>query len=94
MDDQELLDRFFTDLNQLMEDYMFWTEEKPKMLAINPGIVSKLSRLRGFYERPELRALVPAHAPVVRYFRLITSEGEEVVVTLYDDWQEKYLHFE
>jgi len=87
--EKELLDRFFTDLTQFMENYIFWTSEVPKTLVINPDIIGKLSRMEGFYEREELKSLVPAHAPVVRYFRLKYG-----VVELYEDYEEKFLHFE
>jgi hypothetical protein len=92
--DKATLDRFFTDLNQFLDDYLFWTGEFPSTLIMNPDIIGKLSRVEGFYQRKELESLVPAHAPVVRFFRLQPSEGEPVIVQIYEDWEEKFLHFE
>lgn len=89
----KLMDDFF--LNMLAQAVAFthWVDGLPKLLIINPDIIGKLSRIKGFYERPELRALVPAHAPVVRYIRLVLPQ-EEVILKIIDDWDETFYHFE
>jgi hypothetical protein len=83
------LDDFFASLNELGKWYIRYTSEAPKTLAINPDIVKKMAQVEGFYQREELQGLVPAHAPVVRYFKLDFG-----MVMLVDDWEEKFLHFE
>jgi hypothetical protein len=89
INDEKLLDAFFEQLCEIGKWHTFWTSEAPKELIINPDIIQKLSRLDGFYQRQELRAEVTASAPVVRYFNLDFG-----IVTIIDDWDEKYLHFE
>lgn len=84
-----MLDRFFTQLKELLAHYREWTEEVPKKLVINPDILRKLAKIEGFYQRPELQGEITAHSPVVRYFKL-----GEIVVLLDEDWAEKFLHFE
>jgi len=83
------LSTFFKNLDELGKWYVEVTSEVPKKLFINPEVVGKLARIEGFYQRPELRGIVPAHAPLVRYFKL--SFG---VVLLVDDWEERFLHFD
>lgn len=86
---KEQLDQFFNRLDNLGKWYCESTSEVPKNLFVNPAIIGKLARLDGFYQRPELAGIVPAHAPLVRYFKL--SFG---VVLLVDDYEEKFLHFD
>lgn len=86
---KKTLDDFFTHINELRKWFTHYTHEVPKRLFINPEIVAQMSRVEGFYQRAELGGIVPAYAPVVRYFKL-----DECVVTLVDDWEEKFLHFE
>lgn len=83
------LDDFFANLNVLGEMFTRYTGEVPKRLNVNPDIIGKMSTVEGFFQREELQGLVPAHAPVIRYLKLKFG-----VVMLYDDWQEKFLHFE
>jgi hypothetical protein len=87
--EQDQMARFFERLVNFADEFHEWTSEAPKLLVINPDIVGKLSRIEGFYQRPELEALVPEHAPVVRHFRLPFG-----VVEIYEDFEEKFLHFE
>lgn len=87
--DAEMLDQFFGEMEQHSDAYKLWTGEVPKTLVINPEIVGKLSRFEGFYQRKELKALVPAHAPVVRNLRL--AHG---VVFILEDLDEPFYHFE
>lgn len=83
------LDEFFAHINELGKWFTHYTSEEPKRLFINPEIIAKMSRVEGFYQRKELMGIVPAHAPIVRYFRLDCG-----VVTIVDDWEEKFLHYE
>jgi hypothetical protein len=83
------LDMFFTQLKALSEAYVMWTSEAPKTLVINPDIVMQLSKVAGFYQRPELTAQVTAHSPIVRHFKLDFG-----VVLIREDWEEKFYHFE
>lgn len=83
------MDEFFTDLKKLEEQYIRWTGELPKRLVISPAIIRSLSRVEGFYHRPELQSEVTAYAPIVRYFKL-----KQCVVTLAEDYEEKFIHFE
>jgi len=85
----EDLDLFFKQLNELESQYIYWAQEPPKKLIINPGIIAKLARVEGFYQRPELQSTVTIYAPVVRHFKL-----EHTVVTIREDYDENYLHFE
>ena len=86
---KQQLDDFFAHLNQLGKWYVHYTSETPRELYINPQIVAQMASVEGFYQRPELEGKVPAHAPVVRYFKLDFG-----IVMLVDDWEEKFLHFE
>lgn len=84
------LAEFFSDITRFGWDYVQWTSEIPKTLRINPDIIGKLSRIEGFYQRDEVKnAEITAHAPVVRRFNLPFG-----VVELYEDYEEKFLHFE
>ena len=83
------LDDFFRRLTELGEWYTEQTGVVPNELAVNPDIIGKLSKIEGFYQRPELRGMVTAHAPVVRYMTLDFG-----VVMLVDDWSEDFLRFE
>lgn len=83
------LDAFFNQLRELVTHYIHWTEEVPKKLVINPEIVGRLARVTGFYQRPELRSEVTTYAPIVRYFKI-----GETVLTLQEDYEEKFLHLE
>lgn len=88
--DKESLSIFFEHITQLGDDFSHWTGEVPKMLVINPDIIAKLARVEGFYQREEVKnAEVTAASPIVR--RLNLPFG---IVTLYEDWEEKYLHYE
>lgn len=90
MDSIQSLEEFFGDVNRFGHDFIQWTDEVPKLLVINPDIIAKLSRLPGFYERPEVKNTeVTAHSPVIRRLNLDFS-----VVEIYEDWDEKFLHFE
>jgi hypothetical protein len=86
---KQQLDRFFRELNEFGLIFHHYVGKAPSTLVINPDIVAGLSRVEGFYQRPELRAMVTASAPVVRYFKLDFG-----VVTLVDDWEEQFLHYE
>lgn len=83
------LNSFFEQLEHHAAAYVEWTSEVPKIFVVNPDIIGRLSREEGFFQRPELRALVPAHSPMVRYIRLNVG-----VVTIREDWDEKFYHFE
>ncbi len=86
---KQTLDDFFKHLNQLGKWYIHYVGEAPTQLFISPEIIAQMAKVEGFYQRPELEGKVPAHAPVVRYFKLDFG-----VVMLVDDWEEKFLHFE
>lgn len=83
------LDSFFLELNELGKWYTHFVGTPPTLLVINPDIVAALSRIEGFYQREELQAMVTAHAPVVRHFKL-----DGGIVRLVDDYEEKFLHFD
>lgn len=83
------LDFFFHEMENHNLSYYHWTGQTPKTLVVNPEIIGHLSRIEGFYQREELRALVPAYAPVVRNIRL--SHG---VVFIQEDIDEPFYHFE
>lgn len=88
--DKDQLTTFFEHITMLGDDFAHWTGETPQTLVINPDIIAKLSRVEGFYQREEVKnAEVTAAAPIVR--RLNLPFG---VVMLYEDWEEKYLHYE
>jgi hypothetical protein len=80
---------FFEQLLALESFFVDWTDEVPKLLVINPAIIGALAKVEGFYQRPELRAEVTMHAPVVRYIKLKYS-----IVTIQEDYDEIFLHFE
>lgn len=80
---------FFEHLKQMGAWYVSWVGEKPKELVINPDIIGKLSRIAGFYQRPELATQVDMHAPVIRNLDLGFG-----VVTIYEDYTEKFFHFD
>lgn len=80
---------FFIQLEDLELYYIEWVGEVPKLLVINPDIVGALSKVEGFYQRPELQAEITLYAPVVRYLKL-----RHCVVTLQEDYDELFLHFE
>lgn len=86
---QQDMIEFFDELKQLEAQYIKWTGELPKRLVISPEIIRSLSRVEGFYQRPELKAEVTAYSPMVRYFKL-----NQCVVTLAEDYEEKFIHFE
>lgn len=86
---KQILDKFFSHLNELGKWYIHYTSEVPTRLIINPEIVAQMAKVEGFYQRPELQGKVTAYAPVVRYFVLDFG-----VVMLVDDYEEKFLHFE
>lgn len=86
---KKTLDDFFKQLSELGKWYIHYTSEAPKLLFISPNIIAQLAKVEGFYQRPELQGIVPAHAPVVRYLKLDFG-----VVMLVDDWEEKFLHYE
>jgi len=83
------MDDFFNLLKTSEVNFMYWTSVVPKRLIISPEILRKLSKVTGFYERPELRAEVTSYSPIVRYFRLT-----HVVVTIQEDFDELFFHFE
>lgn len=85
----EDLDMFFEQLRQLEHNYMHWVGETPKTLRISPEFIGRLARVPGFYERPELQAEVTVHSPIVRKLKL-----EHAVVTIRDDYHEKFMHLE
>lgn len=84
---------FFQGLRDHAIQFILWTSEAPTRLVINPDIIGRLSRVEGFYQREELKSLVPANAPVVRNIR-IPLPGGELIVEIYDDYDEKFFHFE
>lgn len=88
--DQQLLDEFFGYIRETITQYAKWTNEQPTKIFINTNIMRKLSETQGFYQRPEVRSTeVTAHAPVVRRFRI-----GDVVLTLYDRFDEPFLRIE
>lgn len=89
LEPKELLDKFFTPMLLHAEAYIGWTKEVPKTLVINPLILMELAKTPGFYQRPELAAQVSAHVPIVRYIKL-----PKCVVTIREDWDERFYHFE
>lgn len=89
VDDKDLLDKFFDQLREHEDHYIYWTDEVPKKIVVNPAIIQRLSRITGFYQRPELQGQVTTHAPVIRYIKLVHT-----VVTIVEDYDEKFLHFE
>lgn len=86
--DKEKLERFFDVVEHIAQEYLEFTSEAPKYLYINPDLIAYMSRIEGFYQRPELGSEVTSYAPIVRYFRLKTG-----VVTIIEDFDEKFLHF-
>jgi hypothetical protein len=87
--DDLTLDKFFSQLNTHEQAYVEWTSEVPKRLYVNPETLGKLAAMDGFYQRPELASMVPAHSPLVRNLKLQFG-----VVTIIEDWEEKFYHFE
>jgi hypothetical protein len=83
------LNKFFEELLALENFYVAWVGDVPKLLVINPDIIGALAKVEGFYQRPELEAKVTLHAPVVRYLKL-----KHCVVTIQEDYDELFLHFE
>lgn len=89
--DREILDEFFAYLRETVDMYEQWVNRQPAKLFINPEIMRKLSKLEGFYQRPEVRsAEVTAHAPMVRRFRV----NEHTVLTIYEAASESFLRIE
>lgn len=87
---KKTLDDFFAHLNELGGWYEHYTKELPKELHVNPDIIRQMAAVEGFFQREEVKhAMVTAHAPIVRYFKLGFG-----VVMIIDDWEEKFLHFE
>lgn len=86
---REELEEFFFHLNTMGLIYKKYTSEVPTKIFVNPEVIAKMSKVDGFYQREELKGIVPAHTPIVRYFKLAFG-----VVMLVDDWEEKFLHFE
>lgn len=90
MDDKDTLDRFFDQLKETEAHFMEWTGGRPLTLTIDPDIIRRLSRIEGFYQRPEVsEAQVTKHAPVIRYLKLNLG-----VVTIDEDYEEVFYHFE
>lgn len=88
--DSEKLSVFFDHMKSHAAHFYDYTGDNPKLLVINPEVIAKLSRLDGFYHRPEVKnAEITAHAPVVRRFNLTFG-----TVELYEDYEEKLYHFE
>jgi uncharacterized protein YihD (DUF1040 family) len=87
--DKQDMEDFFTHLVDLEAHFTYWTGNKPKKLVISSEILRKLSKVTGFYQRPELRSEVTAYSPVVRYFTL-----KNCVVTLQEDYEEPFMHLE
>jgi hypothetical protein len=85
----ETLNKFFVPMLAHANAYHAWTNELPKTIVINPDILVALAKTEGFYQRPELAAMVSAHSPIVRYFKLPMC-----VVMIREDWDEKFYHFE
>jgi len=85
----ENMEDFFNLLKATETNYVYWTGVLPKKLIISFDILKKLSKVTGFYQRPELKAEVTAFSPIVRYFRL--THG---VVTIQEDYEELFFHFE
>lgn len=86
---QEDMQDFFSLLKVLESHFTRWSGQKPKILVISPEMLRKLSKVIGFYQRPELRSEVTAYSPIVRYFKLETT-----VVTIQEDYEEILFHFE
>lgn len=87
--EKNLLDQFFADLQTTAKSYCYWVKQVPENLYINPEILAKLSKIEGFYQRPELQVQVSAHAPIVRYINL----KDVGVVFIVEDYSEKFFHF-
>lgn len=90
MDDKWLLDRFFSRLRDFYEWYRESIGRDPKWLIMSPVTLQKLSRMEGFFQRPELGTEVTLYAPVVRRLKVTP----EVVVEIVEDPIEPFLHFE
>ena len=88
------LNDFFARLHDYAMEFEKWTGMRPKRLVINPDIIGRISRIEGFYQRPELTSLVPQHAPVVRYIRLFPHNVVPWIVEIQEDWGESFYHFE
>jgi hypothetical protein len=86
---KQQLTEFFQHLNTLGRMYDHYVLNYPKELHINPDIIAHMSRIEGFYQRPELGTEVSAHSPIFRYFKLDFG-----IVLIVEDWEEKFLHFE
>lgn len=80
---------FFSYLDSTADVFYEWLGKEPKLLVINPDIIGALSRVEGFFQSEYLQAEVPAHAPIIRYFKLKLG-----VVTIYESYTEKFMHFE
>jgi len=85
----EDMNDFFILLKTMEAHYTYWTGVMPKKLIISFDILRRLSKVTGFYQRPELKAEVTAFSPIVRYFRLTVG-----VVTIQEDYEELFFHFE
>jgi hypothetical protein len=83
------LDAFFLPMIAHAEAFTQWTDKLPKYLIINPDILTRLSRIEGFYQRPEVASMVSAHAPIVRYFKLPMC-----TVMIHESPEEDFYHFE
>ena len=83
------MDDFFALLKAAEITFEWWTGIIPKRLILSSTILRQLSKVPGFYQRPELKAEVTAYAPIVRHFKL-----EHTVVIIQEDYDELFFHFE
>lgn len=83
------MDDFFKLLKASEINFEWWTGVLPKKLVIGSEIIRKLSKVTGFYQRPELKAEVTSYSPIVRFFKLTHT-----VVTIQEDYDELFFHFE
>lgn len=89
--DQQILDEFFGYLQKTVEMYERWIRETPSRIFINSAVMQQLSKLEGFYQRPEVRSTeVTAFAPMVRRFKV----NDRVVLTIFDRPDEPFLRVE
>lgn len=86
---QEQLDKFFGRLDEFGRYQQEMIGAYPKRLHINPEILRKLSKTEGFFQREELRTEVTTHSPIISRMKFPWG-----VVTIREDYEEPFLHFE
>lgn len=86
---KEDLSTFFSFLLETEKVFSRLVGFYPTKLVVNPEILRVLSKIDGFYQRPEINAEVLMYAPVLRYIKLRYS-----IVTIQEDYEETFMHFE